>query len=263
MNMKKLIVLILFCAFAFISFTAVAAEKNKAKKAKKTLYNIEVQTKDDVILSGILVLPENANVKNKVPMVVLLHSLGSNRAAYSQLATDLKNKNIASLAIDSRGHGQSTTKLSGKKTYWQNYSNKIFQKYPDDIVATLDYISEHYVAVDTSRLGILGADVNANAAVVAAANGKYNIKTLVLVSPCIEFKGLQIYSSLVKYGNKPITMIVTQNDKFHYQNAKELQKYAQGQVNFITTKYGGTGDSIIKLNPYLNSVIADWFAKYL
>ena len=260
MNMKKIIILILFCSFVFISSAANAAVN---KKTKKTIHNIEIQSRDEVILAGTLVLPESANVKNRVPMVVLLHSLGSNKEAYSQLALDLKNMNIASLSIDSRGHGQSVTKLNGKKSYWQNYSNKIFQKYPDDITEFLDYINEHYVAIDTARLGFLGADVNANAAAIAASKSKYNIKTLVLVSPSLEFKGLQMSSALVKYGNKPITIIVTQNDKYHYQNARELEKYAQGQVNFITTKVGGTGDSIIKLNPYLNKVIADWFAKYL
>ena len=258
--MKKIIILLLFCSFVFISFAANAAVN---KKTKKTVHNIEIQTRDEVILSATLVMPESASVKNKVPMVVLLHSLGSNKDAYTQLVLDLKSKDIASLSIDSRGHGQSITKLNGKKSYWQNYSNKIFQKYPDDIIEFLDYVNEHYVAIDTSRLGFLGADVNANAATIASAKGKYNVKTLVLVSPSIEFKGLHMSSELVKYGNKPITIIVTQNDKYHYQNAKELEKYAQGQVNLITTKVGGTGDSIIKLNPYLNKVISDWFAKYL
>ena len=37
----------------------------------------------------------------------------------------------------------------------------------------------------------------------------------------------------------------------------------KGMDNFITTKTGGTGDTIIKLNPYLIQTITDWFGKNL
>lgn len=259
-NIKRFIIAILLVIFVMLPFAADGAVK---KKSKKTVRTIEIQTKDEVILTGTLSIPEKATVKSKVPLVVLLHSLGSNKSIYNQLAEDLKALNIATLALDSRGHSQSTTKLSGKRTYWQNYSNTIFAKYPDDINEAIDFVKEHYVAIDTGKIGLLGADITANAAILVATKAKYNFKTLVLISPSMNFKGLRTPTALVKYGNKPITIIVTQTDKYHYNNARELEKYAQGQVNFITTKIGGTGDSIIKLNPYLNKVIANWFAKYL
>ena len=48
---------------------------------------------------------------------------------YSDLANALKAQNIASFALDMRGHYQSTNKLNGKRTYWQNYTEKTFSKY--------------------------------------------------------------------------------------------------------------------------------------
>ena len=150
-------------------FSAEAAVK---KKAKKTVRTVEIQTVDEIILTGTLTLPETASVKNKVPIVILLHSLGSNKTIYKKLAEDLKAKNIASFALDMRGHFQSTTKLNGKRTYWQNYTEKTFAKYPNDINTVLAFLNEHYVALDMNRVGIVGADISANAAILAANKNK-------------------------------------------------------------------------------------------
>jgi len=57
--------------------------------------------------------------------------------------------------------------------------------------------------------------------------------------------------------------MVTQSDIYHYNDAKLLKKYAEGEVSMLTTKTGGTGDSIIKLNLDVNPKIIEWFKKYL
>src|SRR4030042_715479 len=46
--------------------------------------------------------------KARVPAVVLLHQLGSDRHAWKALAQKLTLNNYAVLAIDLRGHGEST-----------------------------------------------------------------------------------------------------------------------------------------------------------
>jgi len=258
MNIRKIIVLILLISFVFIPFSLDAAAKEKKKKSVRT---VEIQTKDELILTGTLTIPETASTKQKVPLVILLHSLGSNRLTYTTLAEKLKAKNIASLSIDSRGHHNSTTKLNGKRTFWQNYSKKTFAKYPTDIIEIMDYVKGEFVAIDTNRISILGADINANAAAIAAAKPGTKIKSLVLISPTMNFKGLAPSQSLMNYGNHPVMIIVSKNDTLHYKDAIILEKYVTGKVNFVSTQTGGTGDNIIRKNPYLNSSIADWISK--
>ncbi len=260
MSIRKILSLLILIALVFVPFTADAA--TKAKK-KKTVRKVEIQMKDEMILTGTLTMPESANIHAKVPLVILLHSLGSNRDVYIPLSNELKKKNIASLALDARGHHNSTTKLSGKKSYWQNYATKIYAKYPDDIVESANYMKEHYSAIASDRIAILGADINANAAAIAAANQKCNVKNLVLISPTMTFKGLAPSKSIMAYGNKPVMIIASKKDVYHYKEAIILSKYSSGKVNFITTESGGTGDNILKVNPKLNNTIADWLSKNL
>ena len=92
--MRRVIAIILVFIFCFLPFSADAAVK---KKAKKTVRTVEIQTVDEIILTGTLTLPENASVKNKVPLVVLLHSLGGNKTIYKKIAEELKAKNIIRL----------------------------------------------------------------------------------------------------------------------------------------------------------------------
>ena len=261
MKICKIISVLILSFIIFVTFTTNTMAKSKKDKS---VQNIEIHLKDEMILTGTVTLPKTASIHQKVPVVILLHSLGSNRAVYISMANELKAKNIASLAIDSRGHHNSTTKLSGKKSYWQNYSNKIYEKYPSDILETINFIKEHYSSIDSNRIGIVGADINANAAILAAANPKCKgVKSLVLISPSMVFKGLKSAQALLSFGNHPITIIATQNDVKHHRDATLLAKHVTGKVNFITTQKGGTGDNIIKVNPYLNKNLAEWFSKNL
>ncbi|MCQ2958080.1 MAG: lysophospholipase [Candidatus Gastranaerophilales bacterium] len=260
MNIRKFIIILILFAFIFIPFASNTIAKEKKKKTVRT---VEIQTKDEMILTGTLTMPESATVNAKVPLVILLHSLGSNRLTYTTLSQNLKAKNIAVLALDLRGHYQSTTKLSGKKSYWQNYSNKTFAKYPDDIITSIDYIRNNHVAIDVNRIGILGADVSANAAVITANKRKKQVKAIALISPSMSFKGLAPAQALLSYGNHPIYIIVAKNDVKHYKDGQLLAKYASGKVNFVTTQKGGTGDNILKANPNLNVALADWFKNNL
>ncbi|MDD3593453.1 MAG: alpha/beta hydrolase [Candidatus Gastranaerophilales bacterium] len=260
MNMKNTIILILILAVGICFCADIAFAQSK----KRTTRILEIQTGDELIISSKLTLPASATSKNKVPLVVFLHSLGGDISVYDVMAEELKAKNIASLAVISRGHSQSLTYMSGKKSYWQNFSNKQFARYPSDIITCIDFIKQNYVSIDVNKIAIVGSDINANAAILAAVKGgKSNIKTLVLFNPSISFKGLEIRHSLVKYGNKPIMIIAGKKDKIHHSAAMELYKYAQGHVELVILDNSSTGDNIIKTNIAVRNKVISWLVTYL
>lgn len=258
-KIKKIFAVVFLMTFVLFCF-GTPAECAKKSKKNKTI-PVEVQTKDEVILQGTLMLPKGASVKNKVPVVLLLHSLGSSKEAYKELSEQIVANNMAALSIDLRGHGQSTTRVSGKRTYWRNYTNSTMAKYPNDIIAVLDYAKTSYFQLNMNKIAIVAADISANAAIIAAGKKKYPIKTLVLLSPSTSFYGLSPSINLVQYGVKPVLLIVSEKDAYHVGQAKELAKYTQGKTIIYILKYGGVGDMMLKTNAETKPYIIKWLKE--
>ncbi|MFA6989606.1 MAG: alpha/beta hydrolase, partial [Candidatus Gastranaerophilaceae bacterium] len=192
--LEKIALISLIFIFTILMLYLPAFASTKAGLTK----NIEIETKDKIMIEGIIELPKSATTKNKAPLVIMLHSIGGNKEIYNPFVEELRKRGIASVRIDLRGHGQSIgNSVNSKKTYWQQYSSKTFKKYPDDILTVLNFVKENFQQVNTNKTAIIAADISANASIIAANN---KIKTLVLISPCLDYQGLKTPIKLVNYG---------------------------------------------------------------
>lgn len=254
--MKK-ILLGLFVTVLAISSTYVAYS------LPKTNTQVQFVGKDGFNLTGTVNVPKNATIKNKVPMVIFLHSLGRTKESWKTFPTDLENINVATFNIDMRGHGQSILTKGQKKSYWQNYTTAIFSKYPSDIADAVKYVKDNYPEVDANKIAIVASNISANAAVVAAGNKSISPKTLILLSPTTTYKGLSSTTPLVNYGAKPVLIIVSKSDKFTYSECSSLIKYAQGVKKLEVFPTGGNGEDLLFFQPKSKTIIIDWLKNYL
>jgi pimeloyl-ACP methyl ester carboxylesterase len=251
----SILLLVLTCT-VFITYLPVFAKGSSKASLTK---NVEVETKDKVLIEGILELPKGATIKNKVPLVIMLHSLGSNKEIYNPLVEDFRSRGIASLRIDLRGHGQSIIRSeSEKKTYWQQYADKEFEKYPKDVLSVIDFVKENFQQVNTDKSAIIAADLSANVAIIVGSQRNKSIKAMILLSPCMQYKTLKAPVQIVAYGNHPILFIVSKLDKHSYYQSTELLKYAQGKKKLEVLAFGGVGDRMLKLNPSTKPLIIKW-----
>lgn len=248
----SLITVVTVISFAFLP--AYAAKKSKYIPTRK----VEIETKDELILNGLIELPKVASIKTKVPLVILLHSIGGRKENFDLLVEELRSRNVASLRIDLRGHSTSIEHIDGHKSYWQHFKYKDFENYPEDIKTTIDFIKENFHQIDHQKMAIIAADVSANASIIAASEKKDNIKTLILLSPSTEAKKLKTPINLVAFDKKPVMFIVSKNDLHHVKESKELIKYAQGKIELKTLNYGGTGDRMLKMNANTKKTILKW-----
>ena len=102
-KMKKniLVILLCFCVFVYFSNSAFALKKRKPVE-------VEFKSYDGFKLVGTLDIPNYASVKNKVPLVIFLHSICSSHLAWGDFPQEVKNSlNVATLNLDLRGHGKS------------------------------------------------------------------------------------------------------------------------------------------------------------
>ncbi len=146
------------------------------------IQNVSFSTEDNLILSGGWTLP---NIDSETfPVVILLHSLGSNRDNWllSPLTVELLEEGYAVLWIDFRGHGHSedpggrSCDLSSCTLTIQDLENM-----PLDVKGALAWLSAQS-EVDTSRIALIGEDLGANIAYISSGSFS-QIKTTVSISP--------------------------------------------------------------------------------
>ena len=215
---------------------------------------VEYNTDDGMVMKGNLYIPKS---KEKVPVVILLHSLGGTQKNWGNLPYELTSKGYAVLNLDLRGHGQSIYNRKMQRRYWQNFNSDIFKKYPRDIVLGIDNL-KNYKQLDLSRIALVGSGIGANTACVVAALKKNQIKTIVIISPTEKFYGESILLKLVDYGNRPVLAIAGENDRLSVSAVNKIEKIAQGEYKKIIYSKGGSGILLYKNKPELMTEIVNW-----
>jgi pimeloyl-ACP methyl ester carboxylesterase len=244
--------LIVFCIILTALNTPCFAKKNKGP------VEYTYKAKDGFNMAGLLDVPKTASTKSRVPLVILLHSLGESKGDWLEVPAKIKSLNYAVLNLDLRGHGLSINSQNSKKKYWQNFKNKEFAKYPQDINDALTSLRKDYPEINTGRVALVGANIGANAAVIAASKNNKAIKTLILISPYSSIKGLDASIPLVNYGVHPVFFIVSTPDRISYYDTTELMKYAQGKTVLKTYPSGGNGTDLIRFQPNSATLILNW-----
>jgi pimeloyl-ACP methyl ester carboxylesterase len=102
----------------------------------------------------------------KAPAVLLIHDFSRERREWDVLAHDFLVHGLATLAIDLRGHGESTRKQGGETVRPSPRFLRDPRSFPRDAKAALDWLRERSPAV-----GAIGLSTGANLAVLATANG--------------------------------------------------------------------------------------------
>ncbi len=244
--MKKLLCILFLFVFIFSFFPANAAKK---KKTPATKHKIEFVTKDKFILSGDLYFAKN---KSDKPLVILLHSFGLNASLWKTLAEALRLKDYNVLAMDLRGHGRSVYTESLKLKSRYKFSQSDWQKLPNDVVESINYVKANYPNINCNDTIIVGADIGASAGILAGKLMKKEPLKFVMISPMLNFKGLYIPYKVASYTNTKFMVILSKSDRIlfnFYPGIKPIIKIYQT---------GGPGNQLLKVNPQSTSDIINF-----
>jgi pimeloyl-ACP methyl ester carboxylesterase len=138
----------------------------------------EIRAFDAAELRASFELPRG--VAAPIPAVLLLHGYGEDRSVWNSLRAELLARGWAVMALDLRGHGQSTTR-NGRPLQaapeWRTSSHD----FPVDVDPALDWLKAQ-PRVDNSKVVIIGSDVGANLALIAS--GRFpEVRTVVAINP--------------------------------------------------------------------------------
>jgi len=253
----------IFLLIIFLGVFLFTADTSFAKKKKKGAVEVDIQVRDGFHIIGQLDIPAKTTIKNKAPMVVFLHSIGKDYTEWGTFPAAIKDQlNVATLNVNLRGHGKSFLNKNSKKIYWQNFQSKDYQAFPYDVIDVLKYIKEQYPEIDSSRVAIVGTSLGANTALMTGSYG-VKAKTIIMLSPMLNYKGFDLRLPIVKYGDHPLLFIVSKKDKYSYQSCLELIKFAQGKKQLKVYPYGGNGVNLIKFQPDAKPLIVNWIKTSL
>ena len=253
--MKKIISVILTLFLIFMN-TSVYAAQNVVKK------DIKIAAKDGFSIKAVLTTPK-VKGQNDYKTVVLLHSLGYNSEWWGDLPDKLIQNGYAVLTVDLRGHGGSVYNKNLAKVSWKSMTKTAYSKCPDDVVDIVnsvidDSIKKHYF----QEWAIVGSDFGASVGVIAADKLKIKPKTIIMISPVVNAKGLYIPVSVAQLDNVDFLAVIGTDDAVSKSASDYIRKFAQSGYDEYISPSKTTGMLLLKNDPDLTKIITEWIGNY-
>jgi pimeloyl-ACP methyl ester carboxylesterase len=180
--------------------------------------------------------------------VVLIHMLYGNQSQWEPFPQLLADEGFAVLSIDLRGHGE-----SGGEVNWDLAV--------DDMQQVWNYFTSRG-DIDQDKTAFVGASIGANLAWVATSN-EPAVKTAVLLSPGLNYAGVETEEAMISYGDRPVLIVASQEDTYAANSSTALDEYALGESQLIMYQGAGHGTFMLQAEPDLAQKIADWLSRDL
>jgi dienelactone hydrolase len=249
----RLFVLIVFRDLRSLRAIAVALALLTLFPAADTLagtQRVTIRTDDGVSLAATWYEPGTRSA----PAVIFVHMLHKTRHDWEAVASQFASEGIGALALDLRGHGESSGAVPEGEA--ADYSVLV-----RDVTAARRYLATRADVVP-SRIGIAGASIGANLAVLESA-GDSAVVSLALLSPSTDYRGLRIDAAMKKYGPRPALLIASDDDAYASRSVKDLQKAGGGTREALFLNHAGHGTVMLERDSDLARTLVDWFRRTL
>jgi len=213
-----------------------------------TTQQVHFVTQDGVSIAATIYLPAHAG-----PAVVLLHMQTRSRQDWEAVGPRLADAGLVALAIDLRGHGASDPRPTGP--------NARDGGIVADLRAARAYLASRR-EVTPGKVGLLGASLGANLAVVAAS-ADASVRSIALLSPGLDYQGLRTQANLNRYGERPALLVGSREDPYVMITLRRLAGEGAGVREQLVLDGAGHGTTMLARHPDLVGVLVDWFRRTL
>jgi acetyl esterase/lipase len=179
------------------------------------------------------------------PAVVLVPMLGRPRDDWQIVAQRLAEARISALAIDLR---DGTTPGDPEALVaWH-----------EDIRAAVAFLAAIPSDVLPGAIGVAGASLGANLAAVAAGADPA-IRSLVLVSPSLDYRGVRIEGAMRAYDGRPALLMASLHDPYAARSIRELAHEARGPRELKWSNIPAHGSLLLQRDADLVRSMVEWF----
>jgi pimeloyl-ACP methyl ester carboxylesterase len=189
----------------------------------------------------------NSSVAHKATKgVVLAHMLGRDSSDWESLTKRLNAANMTTIAVDLRGHGKSDK--AGTTLTEADYAAMV-----QDVAAGAAWLRARGV----NEVTCIGASIGANLCARLGASDP-EIVNLVLLSPGLNYKGVTSGDAIQSYGDRPVLIVASEDDRFAPRSASLLEDVAKGQVHYELLDDGGHGTKMLTRDARLEGMVLSW-----
>jgi dienelactone hydrolase len=205
---------------------------------------VQFRAADGRLLTALMMEPS----QRPAPAVVLVPMLGGGREAWQAVAQRLADANIAALAIDL----PSATMPDDVAT---------LPSWHADIRAAVAYLVSR-ADVRQGSIGVAGASLGANLTVLAAVADP-RIRSIALVSPSLDYRGVRIEGAMRQYGARPALLIASLKDPYAARTVRDLSREPPGPRDVRWSEIPAHGTRLLAAEPDLVRALVEWFQKTL
>jgi alpha-beta hydrolase superfamily lysophospholipase len=196
---------------------------------------------DGRMISGLLMEAD----QRPAPAVVLVPMLGRSKDDWQPVAQKLADANITALAIDLPG-----PTVPGDP--------KALARWSDDIRAAVGYLASRPGEIRSGSIGVAGASLGASLAALEAA-GDGSVRSIALISPSLEYRGLRIEAAMRAYGARPALLVASVRDPYAARSTRELAQDAPGRRDVRWSDVPAHGTMLLSRDADLVRAIVEWF----
>ncbi len=187
------------------------------------------------------------------PAIVLVHMLTRSHRDWDAAAAALNESGFGVLALDLRGHGDSSGSWAGGLAPLQQ-----------DVQAAVDWLKSRDDVLG-GRIGIAGASLGASlASLVAASDGA--VRSIALLSPAAEYRGLRSEAAVRKYAERggAMMLVAATGDPYALRTVHTFESMGTGPRDLrVVDGTHAHGTSLLEARPELTTSLVDWFRRSL
>jgi len=191
--------------------------------------------------------------------LVLVPMLGATRDRWQSFARAAQAQGILTLAIDLRGHGDSTAR-SGEKVSYKSFAAEDWLAAVDDIAAAQKALVD--AGADPDNIAVAGASIGANLALRYAAAGA-DVQAVVLVSPGKDYRGVTVEDAIAKLGQRPVLLMDSIGDSYSADTCNALKARAAGHCELHEYPGAAHGTDLLDENENAAGQILLWLGAVI
>ncbi|MFM8535917.1 MAG: alpha/beta hydrolase [Acidimicrobiia bacterium] len=184
------------------------------------------------------------------PSVLLVHMLTRNRGEWGSLPDRLRDIGLTVLAIDLRGHGQSTGSAGDLPAMTQ------------DVRAALQWLITR-PNVRTDAMAVVGASLGATLSLLASVDVP-QVRAIGLLSPSLDYRGLRTDVGLVKrLGARSLWMASSAEDPLALRTMKDFAAEPSGPREQHVATVAAHGTVLLDRDGDVGRSLVDWLRRTL